>query len=161
MVWSSGRPLGYLHGRSAVFPHTKPPRLHNSYVKSILGLEPISSVYPACREHPLPPPTYESLSTSKPAGQQEAFSVLPSENPSPSPPNPPTSTVPLAVVQRQSSVLEITSNVTLSSSSTPTNSTHRYFAELNCDPRQKAPSSPPLFPITIFRRSKARNISSS
>ncbi|KAK1229835.1 hypothetical protein PQX77_007091, partial [Marasmius sp. AFHP31] len=75
-----------------------------------------------CREPPLPPPAYVSLSTSKPVGQQEAFSVLPSENPSPSPPNPPTSTVPLVVV------LEIISSVTLSSSPMPTNSTHRCFA---------------------------------
>ncbi|KAK1234666.1 hypothetical protein PQX77_002127 [Marasmius sp. AFHP31] len=43
----------------------------------------------------------------------------------------------------------------------PTNSTYRSFADLDCDPRQKAPPSPPLFPITIFRRSKARNLSSS
>ncbi|KAK1230409.1 hypothetical protein PQX77_006500 [Marasmius sp. AFHP31] len=106
----------------------KPSRLHKSYVKSVLGLELFSSVYPGFHEPPLPSTAHESLSTSKPAGQQEASLVPTTANPSPSPLNPPTSTVPLVVV------LEITS----SSSSLPTNSTHRSFADLDCDPRQKA-----------------------
>ncbi|KAK1220944.1 hypothetical protein PQX77_016257 [Marasmius sp. AFHP31] len=87
-------------------------------------------MYPGFHEPPLPSPAHESLSTSKPAGQQEASLVPTTANPSPSPPTPSTSTVPLVFVQQQNSVLEITSNETLSSSSTPTNSMNRYFAEL-------------------------------